>query len=64
MRLAKIYLDMRRKRDAIAELDAVGELQMNEGKTADAIRTIQAIIRLGPEDVGQYKRLLAQIKQR
>ena len=63
MRMAKIYLDMRKKREAIAELDAVGELQLNEGKTEDAIRTIRAIIRLGPDDVEQYKRLLAQIKK-
>jgi tetratricopeptide (TPR) repeat protein len=63
MRMAKIYLDIRKKRDAIAELDVVGELQLNEGKTADAIRTIQAIIRLGPDDVEQYKRLLVQIKK-
>ena len=28
MRLARIYLDLRRRQDAIKELDAVGELQL------------------------------------
>ncbi len=63
MRFAKIYLDMRNKQDAIAELDAVGEIQLKQGKTEDAVRTIQAIIRLGPERVEQYKRLLADLKR-
>ncbi|MBN1935231.1 MAG: tetratricopeptide repeat protein [Anaerolineae bacterium] len=63
MRLAKIYLDMRSKQEAIAELDAVGKLQLNQGKTEDAVRTIQAIIRLGPDRVEQYQRLLADLKR-
>lgn len=61
MRMAKVYLDLRRKKDAIAELDTVGELQMEEGKTQDAVRTVQAIIRLEPDNVEQYKQLLAQL---
>lgn len=63
MRFAKIYLDTRHVQEAIAELDAVGELQLQQGKTEDAIRTIQAIIRLGPERVEQYKQLLAELKR-
>jgi len=63
MRFAKIYLDNHYTQEAIAELDAVGELQLSQGKTEDAIRTIQAIIRLGPERADQYKRLLADLKR-
>ncbi len=64
MRFAKACLDMRLKDQAIAELDAVGEIQVQQGKTQDAIRTIQAIIRLGPANVDQYKQLLAQLARR
>ena len=63
MRLAKVYLDMRMKREAVAELDAVGEIQLEAGKTRDAIRTLQAIIRLEPDNVQQYRQLLAQISR-
>jgi tetratricopeptide (TPR) repeat protein len=62
MRLAKSYLDMQMKTEAMAELDAVGELQLNAGMTQEAIRTVQAIIRLGPENVQGYQQLLAQLK--
>ena len=63
MRLAKTYLDLRRKQDAIAELDAVGELQLEMGMPQDAIRTVQAIIRLGPDNVEGYRQLLAQLRR-
>jgi tetratricopeptide (TPR) repeat protein len=64
LRLARAYLDARRKKEAIAELDAVGELQLEAGKTQDAIHTIQAIIRLGPENIEGYQQLLAQLRTR
>jgi tetratricopeptide (TPR) repeat protein len=62
MRLAKLYLDLRRRKEAIAELDAIGELQLKMEMPQEAIRTIQAIIRLGPEDVESYRQLLAQLQ--
>jgi tetratricopeptide (TPR) repeat protein len=62
MRLAKIYLDLRRRREAIAELDTVGELQLGLGMRQEAVRTVQAIIRLGPENVEGYRQLLAQLR--
>jgi tetratricopeptide (TPR) repeat protein len=64
MRLAKLYLDLRRTAEAIAELDAVGELQLKLEMPQEAIRTIQAIIRLGPENVEGYRQLLAQLQGR
>jgi tetratricopeptide (TPR) repeat protein len=62
MRLAKAYLDLRMRKDAIAELDAIGELQLSMGMTADAIRTVQAIIRLGPDNLESYQQLLTQLQ--
>jgi hypothetical protein len=62
MRLARTYLSMRMKKEAIAELDTIGELQLESGMTQEAIRTIQAIIRLSPENVQGYRHLLAQLK--
>ena len=62
MRLARIYLDLRRRQDAIKELDAVGELQLEMGMPQEAIRTVQAIIRLGPDNVHGYRQLLAQLR--
>ena len=62
IRLARTYLDLRLKKEAIAALDAVGEMQLEAGKTDDAIRTIQAIIRLGPQNVEGYEQLLTRLK--
>jgi tetratricopeptide (TPR) repeat protein len=62
MRLAKLYLDLQRKEEAIAELDTVGELQLNAGMTHEAVRTIQAILRLGPENTDGYRQLLHQLQ--
>jgi len=62
IRLARTYLDLRLKEEAIAALDTVGEIQLEAGKTKDAIRTIQAIIHLGPSHVEGYEQLLSQLK--
>jgi tetratricopeptide (TPR) repeat protein len=62
MRLAKAYLDLRQREDAIAELDTIGEMQLQMGRPQEAMRTIQAIIRLGPENVEGYRDLLAQLR--
>ena len=61
IRLARLYLDLRMKQEAISELDTVGEIQLNTGQTQEAIRTIQAIIRLGPENPAAYRQLLSQL---
>jgi tetratricopeptide (TPR) repeat protein len=62
IRLAKTCLDLRLKEEAIAALDRAGEIQLEAGKTKDAIRTIQAIIRLGPQHLEGYEQLLNQLK--
>ena len=61
-RLARLFFDMRMKEEAIAEMNTVGEIQLSAGMTRQAIHTLQAIIRLGPDDVQAYRQLLAQLK--
>lgn len=61
LRLASIYARLNRKRDAIEQLDALGELQLEAGLHKDAANTIRQIIALGPEHVDEYKKLLSQL---
>jgi tetratricopeptide (TPR) repeat protein len=60
-RLAVAYAQNNMNREAIAEYDALGEMQMEHGLRDQAVQTIQAIINLGPDDVEGYRRLLDQI---
>lgn len=60
-RLAKIYLRRQQKQEAIEQLDAMGELQLDAGLTQEAAQTIRQIISLGPDHVEDYKRLLSQL---
>jgi tetratricopeptide (TPR) repeat protein len=61
-RLAKLYVDVGRKAEAIAQFDRLGELQLQAGDNAGAARSIQTIIDLGPEDPGSYRQLLDQLR--
>ncbi|MBI5670789.1 MAG: tetratricopeptide repeat protein [Chloroflexi bacterium] len=60
-RLAAIYRQMGRRDDAIKQLDALGELQLEAGLHQDAINTIRQIVALNPSGVEDYKRLLSQL---
>jgi len=60
-KLAEAYIQNRMKQSAIAELDALGEMQLEKGLRGQAMRTIEAILELQPEDVEGYRRLLTQI---
>ena len=60
-RLAEAYLQNNRRREAIAEYDVLGEMQLENGLRDQARQTIQAIINLGPDDIEGYRRLLTQI---
>jgi hypothetical protein len=60
-RLAAIYRQLGRKREAIVQLDALGELQLEAGMHKDAATTIKQIISLNPEHVEDYRKLLAQL---
>ena len=61
-RMAIAYAQNGMTRQAIAEYDALGEMQLESGHRDEAIQTIQAIINLGPDDVSGYKRLLSQLR--
>jgi tetratricopeptide (TPR) repeat protein len=60
-RLAVAYIQNNMQREAIAEYDALGEMQLERGLREQAIQTIQSIINLGPTDIEGYKQLLVQI---
>jgi len=60
-RLGEVYLSVGMKAEAIAELDALGELQLEAGLEKEARETIQRIISLGPEDIEAYRQLLEQL---
>ena len=60
-RLAAIYRQLGRKREAIEQLDALGELQLAAGMNSDACQTIKQIITLKPENLEEYQRLLAKL---
>ncbi len=60
-RLAAIYRQLGRQRDAIVQLDALGELQLEAGMHKDAANTIRQIIALNPEHVEDYQKLLGQL---
>jgi tetratricopeptide (TPR) repeat protein len=63
-RLAAIYKQLGRKREAIEEYDALGKLQLEAGMLTDAIQTIKQIIALNPDDLDEYQRLLAKLQSR
>jgi tetratricopeptide (TPR) repeat protein len=60
-RLAAIYRQLGRKHDAIVQLDALGELQLEAGLHKDAANTIRQIITLNPDHIEDYRKLLAQL---
>lgn len=61
-RLAEAYRAAGRTADAIAQYDALGEIQLDAGRVQDAIQTIQAIVDLNPPDVEGYRELLENLK--
>jgi len=60
-RLARAYIDAGLREQAIEELDALGELQLNAGLREQAMVTVRFIISLKPSNVDAYRQLLSQI---
>ncbi|MEM9951070.1 MAG: tetratricopeptide repeat protein [Chloroflexota bacterium] len=60
-RLASIYRRRGQKKEAIEQLDALGELQLEAGLMAEAAKTIKQIISMNPDRIDDYKRLLSQL---
>jgi tetratricopeptide (TPR) repeat protein len=60
-RLASIYRQLGRVKDAIVQLDALGELQLEAGLNKEAANTIRQIMALNPGQAEEYRRLLVQL---
>jgi tetratricopeptide (TPR) repeat protein len=60
-RLAEAYRAAGRMADAIAQYDALGEIQLDAGDIKDAIETIKTIIQLNPPDLEGYEELLRNL---
>jgi len=60
-RLAKLYQQLGRKMEAIGQLDALGELQLEAGLNVEARNTIKKIIALQPDNIDDYRRLLVKL---
>ena len=60
-RLAAFYRERGEKQKAIAELDALGDMLLDEGRTEEVIEIIEGIIALEPPNVEDYRKLLSQL---
>lgn len=60
-RLARAYIDAGMREEAIAELDALGELQLDAGLREQAMATVRFIISLKPKNLEAYRQLLTQL---
>jgi tetratricopeptide (TPR) repeat protein len=61
-RLADAYRAAGRKMDAIAQYDALGEIQLDAGQADAAARTIQTILSMDPPDSEGYRELLRNLE--
>jgi len=61
--LVRVYIQQGMKREAIAELDALGEMQLEAGLRDEAVQTVKQIIALKPENVEAYRQLLDHIRR-
>ncbi len=60
--LAEEYRQAGRIPDAIAQLDALGDMLLDAGDRDGAIQAIEAILALNPPNIQDYKILLAKIR--
>lgn len=60
-RLASIYARLGRKEDAVEQLNALVDLQLEAGHHNDAKETLRQIIALKPAQVNDYKKLLLEL---
>jgi tetratricopeptide (TPR) repeat protein len=61
-RITRLYQQVGRKADAIAQLDTIADAFHQSGNAADAARTIQAIIEMQPDNVDEYIQVLEQLQ--
>jgi tetratricopeptide (TPR) repeat protein len=60
--LAEEYRQANRIPDALAQLDALGELLLASGDREGAIRTVETIVSMNPPNLEAYQTLLTKIK--
>ncbi|MEA2007641.1 MAG: tetratricopeptide repeat protein [Chloroflexota bacterium] len=60
--LAQAYENLGKTEEAIAELDTLGELLLDEGNNTQAISVISKIIKLNPPNIEEYQQLLKQLR--
>jgi predicted Zn-dependent protease len=63
-RAAQLCLNVGRREEALQHLDVLGDLQLEAGKKADALKTIEAIIALKPPSVEAYHSLYKELSGR
>jgi tetratricopeptide (TPR) repeat protein len=61
-RLSRFYAELGMKKEAIAELDTLGELQLEAGRRRDAMETLRTIIALEPDEREGYTQLLRELE--
>ena len=61
-KLVEMYLKTGQIKNAIGELDSIGDMLLQSGDKAGAIKTIEAILALNPTNKADYKELLDKIK--
>ncbi len=61
-RLSDVYRSQKRIPEAIAQLDALGEMFLDAGRKQDAIATIRKIVAMNPPDMESYRQLLEQLE--
>lgn len=60
-RAAQLYLNTGKRQKALEHLDVLGDLQLEAGQQADAVKTLEAIIALKPANVEAYVSLRDQL---
>jgi DNA-binding SARP family transcriptional activator len=60
-RAAQLYLNTGKRQKALEHLDVLGDLQLEAGQQADAIKTLDAIIALKPANIESYISLRQQL---
>jgi len=61
-RLAEAYRQTRRYKDAVSQLDAIGEMLLESGEKSAAIQVIETIISMEPPNKEEYLELLRSLK--
>ncbi len=60
-RLAQMYGRLDRRADAVEQWDKVADLQLEQGLNQDACNSIKQIIKLKPNNIEDYQKLLGQL---